>query len=335
MHFSIVEPDRVKLNDFAIKNEYGTIFQSGHILDVYQDVPNCYASSLAVIDESDNIIASIVSVKFVEKKKLGYFSSHSTIRGGPLWEDSERGEKAVLLLLNEYNNISKKKSLYSRIYPNFNPHMRDILTTCGFEFEDDLNIFIDLTLSEDELWANLHKNRRTGVRKAKKNGVIIKEVESMVEIDDFYNMLVETSNVNHISVRDLKLFHNIYSHLVPEGLAKIYLALYDEKPIAGLLSLNYKDTLYDWYACSTKNRDYLRLNPNEYLVWNTLYWGLNNGYSLFDFGGAGNPKEEYSVRDFKNQFGGSVENYGKYTKIHNSMVYNICEKGYDVYRKIF
>ena len=48
-----------------------------------------------------------------------------------------------------------------------------------------------------------------------------------------------------------------------------------------------------------------------------MEWGLNNGYSVLDFGGAGKPNEKYGVRDYKMKFGGELVNFGRYTKINN------------------
>ena len=142
--FHIITPDKDMLNAFVSKNRYGTFIQTGHMLDIYRNMPNCNASSLAAVDDNDEILASLISVKFIEKSKMGSLSSHITIRGGPLWVNSERGKRAAIELINKHSKITKKGFLYTRIYPNSNVDMPAVLCSYGYNYEDDLNFLIDL-----------------------------------------------------------------------------------------------------------------------------------------------------------------------------------------------
>jgi lipid II:glycine glycyltransferase (peptidoglycan interpeptide bridge formation enzyme) len=49
----------------------------------------------------------------------------------------------------------------------------------------------------------------------------------------------------------------------------------------------------------------LNLYPNDYLVWQVLIYGINNGYQIFDFGGAGKPEVNYGPREFKEDLEGN------------------------------
>ena len=52
------------------------------------------------------------------------------------------------------------------------------------------------------------------------------------------------------------------------------------------------------------------------LPWKIMEWGHENGYKLFDFGGAGKPNIPYGVRDYKLKFGGDLVNFGRFEKVH-------------------
>ncbi len=95
--------------------------------------------------------------------------------------------------------------------------------------------------------------------------------------------------------------------------------------------LLYKRSVFDWYACSKS--DYLKLYPNEMIVWHILNWAIENGFHSFDFGGAGKPDEDYGVRDFKARFSGRLVDYGRYTKIHCPNTLRVIKKFYEVYRR--
>jgi len=329
MEFDVISPSKEKLNKFAFENQYSTFFQTGYMLDIYSGVPGCETISLAAVKDEE-ILATLVGVKFVEKSGiLRHFSTHSTIRGGPIWVDSEIGRKAAMSLIHEYNEITKKDTLFNKIYPMYDNNLPELLQPYGYEKESFINYLIDLDRSEEDLWNSIGKKRRH-VRKAEKNNLKVKEVENEKELEVFYEILKETSENANIPIKDFKLFSNIFNILVPEGLAKIYLATINETYVGGRLTLNYKNTIYDWYACSSKK--YLHLHPNEFLVWHILSWGSKNGYSMFDFGGAGNPDKPYGVREFKREFGGNLVNYSTYIHINKQLTFNLTTKLYEIYK---
>jgi len=55
---------------------------------------------------------------------------------------------------------------------------------------------------------------------------------------------------------------------------------------------------------------------------------------VFDFMGAGNPYENYGVRDFKKRFGGEIVEYGRFIKINNSFLYKIGEFGLNIIKNL-
>lgn len=330
MEFDVISPKKEILNEFVFKSRYPTFFQTGYMLDIYSNVPGCETIALAAVKDNE-IFATLVGVKFIEKGGIfRHFSTHSTIRGGPIWIDNETGRRAAISVIQEYNKRTKSDVLFNKIYPMYDNNLPEILQPCGYEYEGFLNYLINLNKPEKEIWNSMDKKRRYGVRKAEKNNVQVKEVENEDELRIFYELLQETSENASIPVKDYKLFHNIQKILVPEGIAKIYLASSNGTDIGGMLTLNYRDTIYDWYACSS--RKYLHLYPNDYLVWNVLSWGSKNGYSLFDFGGAGDPNKPYGVREFKKEFGGDLVNYGTYNLINMPLKFKLTTKVYGYYK---
>lgn len=331
MEFDVISPTKETLNEFVFNSEYPTFFQTGYMLDIYSNVPGCETISLAAVKDNE-IFATLVGVKFIEKDGIfRYFSTHSTIRGGPVWINNEVGKKAAISLIREYNKITRNNVLFNKIYPIHCNNLSELLKPSGYKHEEFLNYLIDLKRSENEIWNSMDKKRRYGVRKAEKNNLKVKEVENEDELKIFYSLLKETSESANIPTKDYKLFCNIFNILVPQKLARIYLAICDGIYIGGMLTLNYKNTIYDWYACSS--RKYLHLYPNDYLVWHVLSSGSKNGYSSFDFGGAGNPDKPYGVREFKKEFGGDLVNYGTYNLINRPLTFRISTKVYNLYKE--
>jgi lipid II:glycine glycyltransferase (peptidoglycan interpeptide bridge formation enzyme) len=132
---------------------------------------------------------------------------------------------------------------------------------------------------------------------------------------------------------DISLFESAFQHLVPHGLAKFFVARYEDNYIGARAVLLYKDRIYDWYAGASV--DMLSFYPNECLVWHILKWGIENKYSIFDFGGAGKPDKPYGPREFKRRFGGELVNYGRNVCTYSRGKTKIAEIGFKMYRILF
>ena len=107
------------LDKFVYENPNTSIFQTSDMAEVYRRNRGCTPLILVAIHEkTDEILAYLLAKKLEEKRGfLSSFSRHSTIRGGPIFVDNEYGVAAVLRLLQHYNKIVEKDTLYSRIYP--------------------------------------------------------------------------------------------------------------------------------------------------------------------------------------------------------------------------
>jgi len=67
----------------------------------------------------------------------------------------------------------------------------------------------------------------------------------------------------------------------------------------------------------------LEYRPNDVLPWHIFLWGKQNGFKVFDFGGAGKPNIPYGVRDYKLKFGGKLVNFGRFELIHKPVLYRL------------
>ena len=67
----------------------------------------------------------------------------------------------------------------------------------------------------------------------------------------------------------------------------IFCAYYEGEIIGCMLALAFKDKIYDFYAGSIKK--FYNKYPNDLIPWEVFIWGKENGYRVFDFGGAGKP----------------------------------------------
>jgi lipid II:glycine glycyltransferase (peptidoglycan interpeptide bridge formation enzyme) len=97
------------------------------------------------------------------------------------------------------------------------------------------------------------------------------------------------------------------------------------------VELLFKDVIYGWYGGT--DRAYSAYQPNELLQWHVLQWGAENGYRLYDFGGAGKPDEDYGVREYKAKFRGELVSFGRNTLVHAPALLHLSQWGYKAYQR--
>lgn len=328
-------PDTKQWGEFVYNHPQGNIFQTPEMAEVYRRTKNYEPITVAAIDNTTNeMLAVLLAVVIKEKSLLGSFSARSVIHGGPLFINDKRGMDAVRILIEYYNKISRKKSLYTLVRNIYDTsEVSSIFNSAGYKYEDHLNYLIDLDLSISELWSRLYKSRRNGINRAKRRGVIIDEVVDEDAIPVIYELLKETYRTAKIPFADMSLLQSIFDVLKPRNMTKFFIAKKDDADVGTIVILTYKGTIFDWYAGAP--RRYSHLCPNDILAWHAIEWGSKNDCCIFDFGGAGNPNEEYGVREFKRRFGGKMVNFGRYMKVYSPIKMKIAEKGFSIYRKIF
>lgn len=325
-------------NNFVFNNQNTSIFQTLEMAEVYSVNKDTRPLILVAINEENNEILASLLAKILSHKNgfLKSYSTHSTIRGGPIFKDDVNGISATSKLLLHYNNIVKKDVLYSRIYPlNDTPQIIPTFNDCEYEYKDWRNYLLRLDKPIDELWKQMKKNKRWGVNTAKKSNVSIEEINDKSLLPIFYRLLQETFTNRGSLLEDISNFEATFDILVPKKMAKFFMAKHEGRYIASLLLLIYKDTTYVWYIGSSKKPEDLALCPNDLLFWHVIELYSNNGLCLMDFGGGGTPEQaaEGWVQ-FKERFGGELVNYGRYTTVHKQKKLWVAQKGLEFYKNI-
>jgi len=163
-------------------------------------------------------------------------------------------------------------------------------------------IEIDLAKSEQELWENVDKDGRWGVKKAEKENLTIKEDFFPADLAQFFEIYQETC-----------LYGGINPHSkeeIDKENTKFFLCYKDNKVIAGsAVIINNKErfTLF----LNASHNDYLKYQPNNLLYWHCIIWGKKNNYKIFDLGGyqlGAKPGEKlYNINRFKERWGGQIK----------------------------
>ncbi|MCK4667959.1 GNAT family N-acetyltransferase, partial [Candidatus Dependentiae bacterium] len=258
--------------------------------------------------------------------------ARSIIQGGPLIKNNN----TIILdyILKEYNKIIKRKVIYSQ-FRNFTSHNLEIqnnFAQVGYNYEDHLNIIVDLSIGIDLLWKGVKRNRKDGVNKGKRQGFTFEVTKDSQYIDSFYKLLGLTYQRAKLPYPSKSFFNNLIEPL--KNNFQWFILKKENEPIIILLSFTFKKTIYAYYIGIVGNNEILKLRPVDYFYWKVIEWGVENNFNYFDWMGAGKPKKEYGVRKFKLQYGGELLEMGRYEQIHKPVLMEIGKIGLKIYQKI-
>ncbi len=334
---NINDIDREQWSQFVYEHPNGNIFQTPEMYDVYNLTKNYKPVFVGVVDGTGNLIGVLLSV--IQKEfggPLGALSSRCVTWGGPLLRmnlTNQERYQITDLILKEQTQIVKRKSIYMEFRNLWDTSsLKEIFMENDYNYEDHLDILIDLTKGEETLWKSMNKKRRNSIRNAIKEGLAVKPVENEKEIEVIYSIYNDVYKNAGLPLVDISMFASSYRILKAKNMILHLIAYYEGTPIGAISVLLFKKTMYDWYAGSFLK--YRNKHPNDLLPWIAMKWGLERGYEIFDFGGAGKPEEEYGVRDFKMKFGGVVVNYGRYRNVFKKNTLRLAMRGLNMWKKV-
>lgn len=168
---------------------------------------------------------------------------------------------------------------------------------------------LDLRPALDVLFDNLHKSSiQRKIRRAEREGLIHREGSTNEFLDHFYDLFTLTRERHKVPPQPKVWFANLMGYF-GEAL-KIRLAFKDNRPVAGIMTIAYKDTLaYKYGGCDS---GFNNLGCMHLLLWRAIRDAKAGGLRFLDFGRT--DADQQSLITFKNRWGAShsVLTYSRY-----------------------
>jgi peptidoglycan pentaglycine glycine transferase (the first glycine) len=189
--------------------------------------------------------------------------------------------------------------------------------------------------TEDVIMQDFHQKVRYNIRLAERKGVVVK-AGGREDIGVFYRMIVETGIRDNFVVRSKEYYESVFDCMAPDHI-KVFIAYYEDKPIAGTIGILYGNKF--WYLYGASINEHRNLMPNYLLQWNMIKCALEAGADIYDFRGVpGNIDESnplYGLYRFKVGFRGKFTEFvGMLDYVFNPFVYFLAEKCIYAFREI-
>lgn len=154
--------------------------------------------------------------------------------------------------------------------------------TAGFRGVDTHLLHrLDLRPSLEEIFRNFDEDSvQQRVLRADRSGLVERVGRSENLLRVFYNLLVLTCHGHHLPPQPYVWFRNLIQ-CSGDGV-EIRIAYKGEVPIASVLTLRFKDTVYYKYGCS--DTKFNHLGVRSFLLWKSISEAKSNGATAFDLG---------------------------------------------------
>lgn len=210
----------------------------------------------------------------------------------------------------------------------------------GLNFEGVQPRFVfrlSITDSLDEIFARFAPKWRYNIRLSGRKGVTIRSECTEGDLEPFYSLLKETCERDGFLVRGIDYYRVIWRELVERGLARLFVAEYQGRPIAATLAFVFGDKA--WYVYGASGNAHRNVMPNHALQWAMICWAKSRGCTLYDFRGVSgdvNPDNPlYGLYRFKKGFNGDfVEFVGEFDYVLSPVFYQLWNWAEPRYRDL-
>jgi FemAB-related protein (PEP-CTERM system-associated) len=153
---------------------------------------------------------------------------------------------------------------------------------------------------EADIWQNIQREKRKAVRKAQKEGVIVRETAAD-EVNEVYDLYCQNMRSFGSPPFPKSYFVSLFENLVPKQMSKIFGAYVGGKLASFLLGFLCQDRIH--IVISVSQPEYLKYRTNDALHWHFIKFGCDHGFKYFDFGRV---RPDSGQFEYKKKWGASL-----------------------------
>lgn len=332
-------------NSFVAASPVGHVLQSsqwGRLKERF----GWQVARLAIEDNGQWLAGAQVLFRSLGPQTIAY------VPKGPItdWADAE----VTQTLLEALHHLCRqRRAILLKIEPDLaedrsaersrrSPALAQRLTELGFRpspqtIQPRCTLLLDLTPDPEDILAGMKSKTRYNIRLAGRKGVTVRE-GTVEDLPGFYRLMQTTGQRDGFGIHSQAYYEAVHQLFVPQGLAKLFLATFEDKVLAGIMAFAFGQRA--WYMYGASSDEHRNLMPNYPLQWEAILWARERGCPTYDLWGI--PDEEEAVLEreflkrsdglwgvyrFKRGFGGQVVRYlGAYDYVYSPLLYWLYSK---------
>ncbi|MFA5308525.1 MAG: GNAT family N-acetyltransferase [Dehalococcoidales bacterium] len=270
----VMSPGDERWLSFITAHPDANIFHHPVWMDVIATCYDYQSFVITVCDAAGNITAGVpmmdASTVF---RRRHWISLPFTDYCNPLYTDAASLERLTAGIASFYRaGAARTIELRWDLPPQ--PHM--------YTYSDFVLQTVPLEPDAAKVIKRFDRVHRQNARAAEEKGVRVVLGTEQEHLRLFYDMQLKTRLRHGAPAQPERFFDLFGEKIFKQGLGFVLLAYKDDKCLAGLVLLHWKNSLVAKYAASRV--DSLKLRPNNLLFMHAIKWGCQNGVTVFDMG---------------------------------------------------
>jgi len=188
---------------------------------------------------------------------------------------------------------------------------------------------LDLTQTEEKLFSKLESKTRYNTRLAYKKGVRIYENSSKEGIEQYIDILKETTGRQGFYAHTPDYFRKMWKALSNSGMMRIFNAVYQDQVLVSWIMFIFNNKLY--YPYGSSRSIHRNVMASNLMMWEMIKFGQKQGCTKFDMWGSLGPDPDkknkwYGFHRFKKGYGGNLMEFlGTYDLVTNQPMYQLFQ----------
>jgi lipid II:glycine glycyltransferase (peptidoglycan interpeptide bridge formation enzyme) len=187
-------------------------------------------------------------------------------------------------------------------------------------------VYIDVTKSDEVIWAEYNRHTRKNIKKAKKEGLSVyrsnnieKDMDKFVEI---YHASMDRKEAGKFYYFNDQFFNELTKWFKDE--ISLFFVEYKNEIITASLELGKFGILHDYLRGAKP--EFNQYRPTELLIDEIAKWTKTTDYNYFVIGGGNTNSENDNLLRFKKKLSPGLKDFYLYKKIHNFKIYkSLCQ----------
>jgi len=270
---------------------------------------------------------NIAPKKYIFLKNLPYIFSRLEIQQGPVCFDYVNKKEVLITFLNWIDKYKKTNKIGEVNFDSFIPSLnlsgiKDLMKSLGYTPQRWATYYVDLSVSREDLLANIDHSARKGINKALREGVVVKKLNTWDEFEKLYllpYMALKESPPemydNHKKLWNNKNSFKYYSFFVCED---------SYGQLLGMLGVFIFSGVATEIASGVTSIGFAKKIPvQDLLHWEIMIYSKSKNCHIFDLAGVSpNPMtiKENNILRFKKKWGGIYIEYDTFFWRHTLVV---------------
>lgn len=268
---------------------------------------------LGVFDGSRMVAAALV-LHIQARRGSFLFCPH-----GPIIATEHDEQQILVLLLDELKRRARqRKCVCIRISPLMQKNASHALLWKELGFRDapthmhpELAWILDITPDHATLLQGMRKTTRYSIKKAEKDGVIVRQSADINDLEVFWRVYETTVRRQQFTPFSKEYLRSEFETFAQDDAVRLFIGLYQNEPISAAMIVY--DEISGYYHHGASDQRFAKIPASSLVQWHAIQEAKRRGCRLYNFWGVV-PESETNhpwagLSLFKRGFGGFEEAY--------------------------